>query len=604
MKLSRFLNLSRSVLLAGLIGVLLSDGVFAAAKPREVPNFNLTDLSGHNHELKRAEGKAVVLFFTGNGCPVARQSVGKLHALHERFGHDVAFWVVNTYAGDSLAECRTEAAQFGIRPFPYLRDPKQGVALAFGVERTAEVVVIRSADWSVLYQGAIDDQLSEGAQRKEPQTKFLEAALTEFLANQPVTTDRTKAHGCRIAYGKVGDEQGTVSYSKVVAPLLQKHCVECHRDGGIGPWAMAGHGKVKNYAAMIEEVLLTGQMPPWHADPAHGHWANDRSMTPEETQTLLRWVAAGAPRGEGPDPLTEALATEPAWQLGSLDFVVKLPKAEAIPATGVLDYRHIAVDLPITNDVWIAALDVKPGNRRVVHHVIMRAKWDGGPDDGSGFGINLTGWAPGMVLTKFPAGTGKFVPRGAKIDMEMHYTTMGSPQTDQTEIAFYLLPAKPERELFTRSALQPDLNIAPGADESRDTAIHGFTRPATIYTLMPHMHLRGKWMRFDLLLPNGKRETLLNVPRYDFNWQTIYRLAEPRHVPAGAWLVVTGGFDNSPGNPANPDPKKRIHFGLQSWDEMFIGFFDAADDPAPVVETKREIKTATRHGVVGGTVSR
>jgi hypothetical protein len=290
--------------------------------------------------------------------------------------------------------------------------------------------------------------------------------------------------------------------------------------------------------------------------------------------------------------------------LGTPDFVVKLPKPEAIPATGVLDYRHISVDLPTTNDLWLAALDVKPGNRRVVHHVIVRAKWEGGPDDGSGYGVNLTGWAPGMLLSKFPDGTGKFVPRGAKMDLEMHYTTMGSPQTDQTEVAFYRLPAKPERTLFTHAAIQQDLNIAPGADESRDTAIRGFTRPATIYTLMPHMHLRGKWMRFDLLLPDGKRETLLNVPRYDFNWQTIYRLAEPRHVPAGAWLVVTGGFDNSPGNPSNPEPKKRVRFGLQSWDEMFIGFFDAADDSVAATEPKRENKTAASLGHDGQTAAR
>jgi hypothetical protein len=523
-----------------------------------------------------------VLFFTGNGCPIARKSVEKLKDLRDRFGSDVQFWMVNTYSKDSLEDCRKEYSDFKMRPLIYLRDPNQALALVLGIERTAEVVAIRTDTWRVFYQGAIDDQLGEGSQKPAPEHKFLEDALREFSGGKNVTMPRTLAHGCRLNF--CVDEPGGDGdfYSSKVVPVLRAHCVGCHREGGIGPWEMSSYSHVKDYSRMIEEVLLTSRMPPWHADPAFGHWANDRSLSAEESQTLVRWIALGASRGSGPDGLTEPLNPIPDWPLGSPSFTVKLPAPENIPANGVLDYRHIAVDLPITNDVWLAGLDVKPGNRLVVHHVIVRAKWPGGPDDGSGYGVNLTGWASGMVNALFEAGTGKILPRSAKIDLEMHYTTVGSPQTDQTEIAFYVLPGKPEREVTTRSAIQTDLDIPPETDESRDAAIYGFTKPATVYSLMPHMHLRGKWMRFELLSPNGKRETLLNVPRYDFNWQTVYSLAEPRHVPAGSWLLVTGGFDNSAANPANPAPRKRIQFGLQSWDEMFIGFFDAADDAAPL----------------------
>ena len=323
---------------------------------------------------------------------------------------------------------------------------------------------------------------------------------------------------------------------------------------------MDGYGHVKNYARMIEEVLLTGQMPPWHADPAHGRWANDRSLSAEETQTLLHWIADGAPRGEGADPLALPAPPLPDWSLGKPDFIVALPKAEEIPANGVLDYRHIQVDLPLTNDIWLAGLEVKPGNRRVVHHVIVRAKWENGPDDGSGHGVMLTGWAPGLVNARFAPGTGKHVPRGSQIDLELHYTTTGSPQTDLTQIAFYLSPERPARELTTRAAIQTNLNLPPGADESRDVAIYGFEHPATIFSFMPHMHLRGSWMRYELLLPTGKQETVLNVPRYDFNWQTSYQLAEPLHVPAGTWLVATGGFDNSSANPYRVRPKARLSY--------------------------------------------
>ncbi len=576
-----------------LVSIFLScvDATFARER---VPNFNLLDLQGRNHELRRAEGKVVVLFFTGNGCPIARQSVAKLKALHEWMGHDVTFWVINTYAEDSLEESRKEYFEFRMFPLTYLRDSKQGVAAVLGVERTAEVVAINTEDWSTIYQGAIDDQLSEGAQRPRAEHKYLITALSEFKSGKPITTPRTQSHGCRITYGKAGGANPATLYAAQVAPVLRKNCVECHRDGGIGPWAMDSYAHVKDKARMIQEVLLTGQMPPWHADPAHGHWANDRSLSTDDTQSILQWIAAGAPRGDGTDPLAEPLPPVADWPMGPPDFVVKLPVPEEIPANGVLDYRHITVQLPVTNDIVLAGVDVRPGNRRVVHHVIVRAKWRGGADDGSGQGVMLAGWAPGMANTRFPAGTGKSVPAKARIDLEMHYTTMGTPQTDQTEVAFYLLDKKPERELTTRPAAQVDLNIPPGADESRESAVYGFTRPATLYTLMPHMHLRGKWMKFELLLPNGERELLLNVPRYDFNWQTVYRLAEPRQVPAGAWLLVTGGFDNSVDNPSNPDPKKRIHFGLQSWDEMFIGFFDAADDPSAPSPATLADKTATR----------
>jgi mono/diheme cytochrome c family protein len=539
------------------------------------------DLRGKNHELRRAEAKAVVLFFTGNGCPIARKSVDKLKALRQHFGTDVAFWLINTYATDSREECRKEYAEFDMAPLTYLRDPKQAVALVLGVERTAEVVAISTETWRVFYRGAIDDQFTEGAQRPAAERKFLEEALTQFTSGEPIAAAGTQAHGCLVSFGSADPLSAPTLYASRVAPLLRSHCADCHQSGGIGPWAMDSYSHVRDYSRMIQEVLLTGQMPPWHADTDFGHWANDRSLTAEETQLLLQWIAAGSPRGDGVDPLAEPLPSNHDWPLGPPSFTVKLPAPETIPANGVLDYRHVAVELPITNDVWLSGVDIRPGNRLVVHHVIVRAKWPGGPDDGSGYGVSLSGWAPGMMNSKFAAGTGKHLPQGAAIDLEMHYTTVGSPQTDQTEIACYVLADRPERELTTRSAIQTELNIPPGSDEARDAAVYGFSKPATLYTLMPHMHLRGKWMRFELLSPNGQRETLLSVPRYDFNWQTIYRLATPRRVPAGAWLLVTGGFDNSAANPSNPGPRKRVQFGLQSWDEMFIGFFDAADDPIP-----------------------
>jgi hypothetical protein len=392
-------------------------------------------------------------------------------------------------------------------------------------------------------------------------------------------TPRTAAHGCRISYAKVANDDEAPDYATQVAPLLQQYCVECHRKGAIGPWSMNAHRRVANYAEMIEEVLLTRRMPPLDPHPDYGSFRDVQSLSLEETQTLLRWVEAGAPRGDGEDPLTEPLAPLADWRLGDPDVVLQLPNQEHVPPTGVLPYRYIEVANPFTNDVWLTGLDIKPGNRKVVHHVILYAKWDGAPDDGSGKGAFMVGWAPGASALKYPDGVAKRLPAGAKLTVEMHYTTCGPEETDQSEIALYLADGPRERSAETRAAVQLDLNIPPGDREAAHQATYAFKKPATIYGLFPHMHFRGKWMRYDLLLPNGERETLLHVPRYDFQWQLSYYLKEPRRIPAGSWLLVTGAFDNSADNPANPDPGRRVVFGEQSWDEMFIGFFEAADDP-------------------------
>jgi peroxiredoxin len=573
-------NLWKLVLVAGLF---LPGAAGAAVGAREIPNFNLLDLRGRDHELYRAEGKVLVLFFTGVGCPIARKNAAKLEELRERFGEaGVGIWIVNSYPGDSTADARKEAGELGLHGFVYLRDAQQRLAVSLGIERTAEVVAIGLKDRRVFYRGAIDDQYAEGAERPAARQHYLVDALTEHLAGKPVTLARTAARGCRLNFATFGGASGdgVPTYDRDVAPLLLKACVPCHRDGAIGPWSMDGHARVMNHAAMIEEVLLTRRMPPWDPDPDFGKFTNPQDLTREESQAILRWVRAGSPRGGAKDPLSEPLPAMADWSLGKPGVVLRLPAPEQVPATGVLEYRHIRLPNPFTNEVWISGTDIKPGNRKVVHHAILYAKWPGSGDDGSGNGVHFCGWAPGSPPSSYPVGVAKRLPAGAELTLEMHYTTCGSPQTDQTEVALYLAEGPQTREVTVRRAEDYDVNIPPGSEEARHTATYAFRKPAILYSMSPHMHVRGKWMRYELLLPNGRRETLLNVPRYDFNWQLGYNLAEPRRIPAGAWLLVTGAFDNSPGRPGNPDPTRRVHFGLQSWDEMFIGFFEAATDVA------------------------
>jgi len=221
----------------------------------------------------------------------------------------------------------------------------------------------------------------------------------------------------------------------------------------------------------------------------------------------------------------------------------------------------------------------------VVHHVVLRAKVRGASDDGSGRGNLMAVWVPGAVPVRFPENTGRFLSKDAQLDIEMHYTPDGTARTDETQIGFYQLPARPKMPLNTIAAVNMDLNILPGDSDSRTHALVAIKNDCTLYSLSPHLHKRGSWMKFEALLPDGSRETLLSVPHYDFNWQTEYYLAEPRHLAAGTWILCTGGYDNSALNPSNPNPAKREKWGEQSFDEMFVGFMNAADAPeAPRVK--------------------
>jgi hypothetical protein len=335
---------------------------------------------------------------------------------------------------------------------------------------------------------------------------------------------------------------------------------------------MTAHARVKGMAAMIEEVILARRMPPWDADPTIGKYHEPAALSLAEAQTLLRWIHQGAPRGEGPDPLAANQPAPPAdWPLGPPDIILRLPKPEHIPATGVLEYRHIDVAVGNTDDQWVTGAWVRPGNKQVVHHAIAWLKKEGDDKLMAAEREHFAGYAPGSTQGMYPPGTGKLLHKNARLDIEMHYTPSGVEQTDQTEIGLYL--AKDNKDLKPLDTLwiyNADFQVQPGASDSTHHAAFPLRQNATIYDLMPHMHLRGRWMKFELLLPDGHRETLLSVPRYDFNWQRTYTLENPRQVPAGAWLLITGGYDNSKQNPANPDPKKTIRWGDQSFEEMFL----------------------------------
>lgn len=576
-------------LLLGLASLLVSGEARAADR---VEDFGLFDHGGGFHQLYRqVDRRAVVLFVQGNGCPIARKSVPALKALRDAYApRGVAFWMLNASVQDDPDAIAEEARAFGI-DLPILRDDAQLVARSLGVTRTAEVLVIDPEGWRIRYRGPIDDRLDYATERPA-RARYLRDALDALLAGREIRQPVREARGCliRLEARATGEP---ISYRDQVAPILVRRCRSCHRPGGVAPWSMTDHATVQGWSPMIREVLRTRRMPPWQADRRFGRFRNDLSLPPDERRALVAWIEAGAPRGEGPDPLVEKPAPRaPEWALGAPDLVVEAPE-QRLPATGVIPYLYETVDLPIEREVWVRGVDLRPSNPAVMHHGLAWILYpaDQTPPDTEGprFTRGMFGaYVPGREPHLLPEGAGYRLPAGSRIRFQLHYTATGRPESDRPRLALYLSQAPLRHELRTGAAASFDFAIPPGARDHAAGAVRELERDIVLYRLTPHMHYRGKRMRIEAQLPDGRRETLLSVPRYDFNWQHQYVLDPPRRLPAGTRLVVEAGFDNSAANPANPDPGRWVYYGEQSFDEMLFGYFlYRVDDPA---------KTASRAG--------
>lgn len=562
--------------LASLFLAVLSLAAHAIEPGARVDDFRLLDHRGDSHALHYlSDRKAIVLMVHGNGCPVVRQALPALKAVRDRFeSKGVAFLLINSQPHDDRAAVAAEAAEFGI-DLPVLLDETQLIGESLGVTRTAEVFVIDPATWKLVYRGPVDDRLAYGAQKPAAGARYLEDALSAVLAGQPVPVAQVAPVGCLVAFPERDRkaEHARISYSETVAPILRDRCSVCHRPGGVAPWAMTGYAAVRGFAPMIREVLRTKRMPPWYADTQPGHFVGDLSLTPDEARTLVHWIEAGAPRGDGPDPLTAVRAADSEWPLGPPDLVVEIPAFD-VPATGVVDYLYPRVRNPLAEDKWVRAIHILPGRQTVVHHVLA------GIDDPSlraqrpfieqlaAFG----GYSPGRNFLPFPDGSGVRLPAGADLLFQMHYTPNGKAVQDVTRVGFYFHAQAPAHEMRLQFLMTRGLRIPPHAKAHAETVVHTFERDVMLYSLMPHAHLRGKAAKFIAVFPDGREETLLSVPRYDFNWQTVYVLTEPRPLPAGTQVKFEMVWDNSAQNPANPDPSRTVPWGDQTWDEMNAGW--------------------------------
>ena len=536
---------------------------FALDEGSRVENFRLMDHQGASHELHYfADAPAIVLMTHSTSCSTMPQSLQSLTSMQTQFSPAGAeFMLINSDLRDRRT---TVAASVADADLPILLDPTQIIGESLGADTAGETLVVNPRDWTLAYRGDVT-----GAAQ----------AVAQLVAGDEVSVDSqpVASADCAVDFPELARraEHKNISYAKTIAPMLNDNCVSCHREGGIGPWAMSDYNMVRGFSLMIREVVRTQRMPPWHADPHVGEFSNDRSLSDDEIRTLVHWVEAGAPRGEGADLLAENSQSWPIWAMGEPDVIIDIPP-EDVPASGVVDYKYKMVTNPLDKDVWVKAAEIIPGDRSVLHHVITsfgeletEGRRAGRLKRGTGGGLG--GYVPGAEGKPFPDDTGILLPAGATIEFQMHYTPAGLATTDASRMGLYLYEEPPEHKLDSMVLLNPRILIPAGAPNHSEVMVRTFDQDVLVYSLLPHAHYRGKASEFVAHLPDGTQETLLSVPRYDFNWQTNYDLKEPRFLPAGTKMVHRTWWDNSARNPANPDATRDVPWGQQSWDEMLFG---------------------------------
>jgi len=572
-------------LVALAIAVCGTSTVWAAEETsplgRKIESFTLQDHRGAKHSLGAAgKQRATVIVMLGAECPLVKLYGPRLAELAgQHASQKVAFIGIDSNRQDSLTDIATYVRDSGIK-FPVLKDPGNVVADQLGAVRTPEVFLLDENN-VVRYWGRIDDRYGVGFAREKPTQQYLEQAINQLLAGKPIEKDRVDSVGCFIGRTRDVKNDSEITYSNQIARILQDRCVECHRPGEIGPFSLTEYSEVAGWADTIAEVVRERRMPPWHADPKHGHFRNDRSMPDAEKEQIYKWVAAGAPEGN-PTDLPKPREYVQGWSLPKEPDLILDIQTEPyrVPADGVVDYQYFVADPGFTEDKWVKVSQILPGAPAVVHHVLCFVQPPNGERkrlDENGLGF-MAAYVPGYRPAIYGEGMAKHVPAGSKLIFQMHYTPIGKEVMDQSKIG--LVFAKPEElthMVQTVSTGSQGLDIPPhAADYQREATMTGYKHDLQVLSFSPHMHVRGKAFSYEAIYPDGKREMLLDVPRYDFNWQTTYELTEPKVLPPGTRVHVVAHWDNSADNPSNPNPASRVHWGDQTFEEMMIGFFDVA----------------------------
>ena len=543
-----------------------------------------TDFQGKDWTWSELSGeKGTVVVFLGTQCPLAKLYTRRIEELSTKYSQrGVRFVAVDPNVQDSLAEMAAHARKHQLT-IPFVKDPDQALADLLGATRTPEVCVL-DTNAELKYRGRIDDQFGIGyAKEKETASELIDA-MEAILSGREVPTSVTTAPGCLIGrvHHKKSDAVARVpiTYAEHVAPVLQAHCVSCHREGDIGPMDLSTYEDAAAWAEMIVEVTQNRTMPPWHATQDHAKFSNDRTLSEKELSILELWAAGGAESGDL-QKVTRLIAATSGWLLPKEpDLVIPMSEdAYRVPKEGTVNYQYFRADVGNDKDLWVRGLEILPGARDVVHHVLVFVAPKGmRKRDLGGARTFLAGYVPGTRAELMPSGYAKRIPANSELVFQVHYTPNGTAMEDLSKLGLLFADEQSvTHEVITTSAVNLRFSIPPGAANHAVTATLPEKLPeCELLSFSPHMHVRGKSFKYTIMYPDRRREVVLDIPHYDFNWQTEYRLASPIKVPAGTRMRCDAAFDNSDGNLNNPDSKAWVSWGDQTYEEMMIGYFHYA----------------------------
>lgn len=535
-------------------------------------DFALLDQQGYFHHMSWYDNnKAIAFLVQANGDEAVESALPGYAQLARSFADSgIKFFLINSMGRLNREEVQAEMDRMNI-DIPVLMDDSQIISEALGIERTAEALIYDPQQFTVLYRGATGPEF--------------ESALTAVVNDQQIAQASAASDGSNVIYSAaLAHQQQLPSYEQDIAPIIEQNCAACHRESGIAPFAMDSHTMLQGWSPMIREVVMTKRMPPGQIDPHIGNFQNDMVLSDADAQKLIHWIDAGSPRDGSTDPLAEISWPESEWAFGEPDLVIDIPPQE-VPATGVLDYYNVMVDVDLDEDRWVRASQYIPGDHTVLHHTLHSIIPPGARRGGSLLGGDdpdrpgIAPYIPGQSPRMEQPNTGGLLKAGTRIAMQMHYTTNGRATVDDSRIGVWFYPQGfvPEERMSGACACHftPTWeNIPPYDPDYEMTQSIVIDDDAYIFSFTPHMHFRGKRMRFYATFPDGSTEEMLNIANYNYNWQLAYTLEEPRFVPAGTKITAVGAFDNSAQNRMNPDPARSVPWGLQSWDEMFFGAVD------------------------------
>ena len=524
-----------------------------------VGDFSLLDEVGYFHHMSwYSDHQAIALLVQANGSAATHKALPDFAALKARYeSRGIEFFLINPTGLKNRNVVKAEIEGMGI-DIPVLMDDAQVVSEALGIDKTGEVFLYDPNKFTVEFRGPV------GAE--------LEQAMDAMIRGEAVTTAKVAMQGEPVHYGFT---TATVSYERDVAPIIAENCATCHRDGGIAPFAMDSHAMIRGWSPMIREVIMTKRMPPAQVDPHIGDFENAMNLTDTEVQKLIAWVNAGAPVDGESDPLAQLTWPETEWAFGEPDYVIEIP-TQHIPATGVLDYIRFNLPINIDEDKWVRGSQYIAGDHSVLHHTVHDLVGPTGIRNDPVNTASISSYVPGGQPRMEEPNTGGLLKKGSQIALNLHYTTNGRETTDSSRIGLWFYPEGviPEERMSSQCACIGRAiwtDIPAYSPHFEQTASYIVERDAYLYGHGAHMHFRGKSMRHFAEYPDGTVEELINIANYNYNWQLNYRYTTPKFIPAGTRMIAVGAFDNSPQNPANPDPSIDVAWGEQSWDEMFFG---------------------------------